>query len=130
MELMRCSGDPGALWLGNDPRNTARGWPGTRGLAAQTQLRFDFPKAARRRVRPSEVAPDEQQSLMNVLFSPPFFSLCPVGVDSFPAPFPTLISSLPVSRGGFGFCQSGVMVSSASPSSPCARWWEPAWCPS
>lgn len=42
-ERTRCSGDPGALWLGNGPRSRAGGWLG-HGLAAKTQLgELSFP---------------------------------------------------------------------------------------
>ncbi|KAI1230076.1 hypothetical protein IHE44_0010465 [Lamprotornis superbus] len=89
MECTRCSGDPGALWLGSDPQSRAGGWLG-HGLATKTQLRLpDFPQAAQHRVHPLEAAPDEQESLMNVLFSP---SLPPLSVLSWcgflPCPSP------------------------------------------
>lgn len=123
LERTRCSGDPGAPWLGNDPRSRAGGWLG-HNLATKTQPSVpNFPKAAERRARPLEVAPDEQESLMNVLFSPSS-SLCPVGVDSFPAhPHADLVPSpvSPVSPGvglalpvwGYGFlCVSVISLCS------------------
>uniref|UniRef100_A0A8D2MJ64 Metal cation symporter ZIP14 n=1 Tax=Zonotrichia albicollis TaxID=44394 RepID=A0A8D2MJ64_ZONAL len=65
---------------------------GLAGTQPGCQSSAEIPKAAERRVRPVEVAPDEQQSLMNVLFSP---SLPPLSVLSLwippPAHNPTVV---------------------------------------
>nr|XP_030145587.3 metal cation symporter ZIP14 isoform X1 [Taeniopygia guttata] len=123
LDCTRCSGDPGAPWLGNDPRSRAGGWLG-HNLPTKTQPSLpSSPKAAECRARPLEAALDEQESLMNVLFSPSS-SLCPVAVDSFPAhPHADLVPSpvSPVAPGvglalpvwGYGFlCVSVISLCS------------------
>lgn len=134
-----CVGQRGSVVWGSTPRPCrARGRSAGHCVCCPGCLRRALPllpprRAASSAAQPRAAPPEPIEAITNecLLLSPSCLS--PLGVDSFlPPPSPTLISfpPRPISRGGVGTPQSGVTGSSASPSSPCARWWEPAWCPS